>query len=196
MPKLVDHRARRTSIAEALMRVAADRGLEAVSLRHVAAEAGVSAGMVQHYFRTKDEMMTFAWAVISEQVQARLAARAQPASAARGPRATVQTLLVELLPLDAQRRLEGHVGLAFHAYAAVRPELASQLGKGASQLRQFVTDQIRADSPSGPADPDTMAASLLAVVEGLTLQVLTGSCTAELAMAVLDAQLDSAFPGR
>src|SRR3954467_4457371 len=42
------------------MRVAAHQGLEAVSLRHVATEAGVSTGMVQHYFRTKDEMMTFA----------------------------------------------------------------------------------------------------------------------------------------
>ena len=52
MPKKVDRQERRTRIADALMRVAADQGLEAVSLRHVAAEAGVSAGMVQHYFRT------------------------------------------------------------------------------------------------------------------------------------------------
>ena len=57
MPKKVDHQERRTLIADALMRVAADQGLEAVSLRHVAAAAGVSSGMVQHYFRTKDEMM-------------------------------------------------------------------------------------------------------------------------------------------
>ncbi|MGH3910171.1 MAG: TetR/AcrR family transcriptional regulator, partial [Pseudonocardiaceae bacterium] len=64
MPKRVDHRARRTQIADALMRVAATKGLQAVSLRHVAHEAGVSAGMVQHYFRTKDEMMTFALEVV------------------------------------------------------------------------------------------------------------------------------------
>jgi AcrR family transcriptional regulator len=55
MPKKVDRQERRTLIADALMRVAADQGLAAVSLRTVAAEAGVSAGMVQPYFRTKDE---------------------------------------------------------------------------------------------------------------------------------------------
>lgn len=64
MPKKVDRHERRTLIADALMRVAARQGLEAVSLRHVAAEAGVSPGMVQHYFRTKDEMMAFAMAVV------------------------------------------------------------------------------------------------------------------------------------
>ena len=48
MPKLVDHHERRTLLAAALLRVAATRGLMDVSLRHVAAEAGVTAGMVQH----------------------------------------------------------------------------------------------------------------------------------------------------
>ena len=53
------------------MRVAARRGLEDVSLRHVAAEAGVTAGMVQHYFRTKDEMMVFAIGAVRERVEQR-----------------------------------------------------------------------------------------------------------------------------
>ena len=39
MPKKVDHAERRRLIADALMRVAAEQGLEAVSLRHVAAAA-------------------------------------------------------------------------------------------------------------------------------------------------------------
>ena len=58
MPRRVDHQLRRKQLADAVMRLAATEGLEEVSLRHVAAEAGVSTGMVQHYFRTKDEMMT------------------------------------------------------------------------------------------------------------------------------------------
>ena len=60
MPKKVDHQQRREQIAAALMRVVANDGLEAVSLRHVAAEAGVTAGMVQHYFPSKEAMMDFA----------------------------------------------------------------------------------------------------------------------------------------
>ncbi len=60
MPKRVDPLARRHSIAEAVFRLAAARGADAVSLRDVAGEAGVSLGMVQHYFRSKDEMLLFA----------------------------------------------------------------------------------------------------------------------------------------
>jgi AcrR family transcriptional regulator len=56
------------------MSLAATRGLEAVSLRHVATEAGVSTGMVQHYFRTKDEMMTFALEMVMDNIQARATA--------------------------------------------------------------------------------------------------------------------------
>ena len=66
MPKQVDHQARRQEIADAVLRLAASQGLDAVTLRHVAAEAGVSMGRVQHYFATKDEMLLFAFQVISE----------------------------------------------------------------------------------------------------------------------------------
>src|SRR3712207_914935 len=98
------------------MRVAATDGLQAVSLRHVAQEAGVSTGMVQHYFRTKDEMMTFALGVVSENVQARLAAEAVPdgQDGSASPREVVRGFLLEMLPIDETRRREGHVGLAFH----------------------------------------------------------------------------------
>ena len=60
MPKRVYLLAQRRSIAEAVFRLAVARGADAVSMRDVAAEAGVSLGMVQHYFRSKDEMLLFA----------------------------------------------------------------------------------------------------------------------------------------
>ncbi|GAA3341574.1 hypothetical protein GCM10020358_33470 [Amorphoplanes nipponensis] len=63
------------------MRVAAEQGLESVSLRHVATRAGVSAGMVQHYFDSRDEMMAFALSVVRE----RSALRVTEALAALGP---------------------------------------------------------------------------------------------------------------
>jgi AcrR family transcriptional regulator len=57
---VVDREERRSRIAEAILRIAASRGLDEVSLRDVAAEAGVSMGQVQHYFSTKREMLMFA----------------------------------------------------------------------------------------------------------------------------------------
>ncbi len=57
MPKRVDQRARRRQIVDAVWRVTVDRGLESVSLRQVAAEVGGSVGLLQHYFKDKNEML-------------------------------------------------------------------------------------------------------------------------------------------
>src|SRR5690606_40101098 len=57
VPKRVDHEERRRLIAAAGRRIAADRGLEGVSLGEVAAEAGISKGLVQHSFPSKDAML-------------------------------------------------------------------------------------------------------------------------------------------
>jgi AcrR family transcriptional regulator len=195
VPKRVDHQARRRLIADALLRVAADRGLEAVSLRHVAAEAGVSSGMVQHYFRTKDEMMTFAFTVVSENVDARLTAEGLGGSPSAAT--LVRALLVQLLPSDEPRRREGRVALAFLAYAAVRPEVAAVLREDAARLHEFVADRIRAAQEVGEApsalDPMHTAITLLALVEGLGVHVLGGNYTTDTALAVFDAHLNAVF---
>ena len=60
MPKQVDHQQCSRHIGEAVLRLIAIRGLEAASLRNVAAEAGVSMGTVQDYFTSKQETLDFA----------------------------------------------------------------------------------------------------------------------------------------
>jgi AcrR family transcriptional regulator len=187
VPKQVDPHERRTLLADALLRVAATRGLMDVSLRHVAAEAGVTAGMVQHYFRTKDEMMVFALDVVSARVQARLEAGPPTHD---GPRALVRALLVQLLPVDEDRELEGRVAIAFHAYAASRPAVAARLRDDTRGMRAMIADQIQV---GGPLDPERAATGLLSLVEGLAIHVLGGHITAEHALATLDGHLDLAF---
>ena len=189
MPKQVDPHERRTLLADALLRVAATRGLMDVSLRHVAAEAGVTAGMVQHYFRTKDEMMVFALDVVSARVQGRL--EADPTTH-DGPRALVRALLVQLLPVDDDRVLEGRVAIAFHAYAASRPDVATRLREDTRGMRAMIAEQIRSEGHSA-LDPEQAATGLLSLVEGLAVHVLGGHVTADHAVATLDAHLGMAF---
>ena len=220
MPRKVDGRERRQLLADALMRLAAARGLEGVSLRHVAAEAGVSTGMVQHHFRTKDEMMTFALGMVMDRIRQRSQAAAVPAT----PRELVRGLLFQVLPLDGTRRLENHVVLAFLAYAAVKPSIASGLRESAAEMRTFLADQLRAagvdgiDSERAAAglresaaqmrtfladqlrsagadgiDPGPAAAGLLALVDGLGMQLLSQQYAEEDAVAALDAQLALLF---
>ncbi|MFD4406268.1 TetR/AcrR family transcriptional regulator [Nocardia sp. NPDC058499] len=195
MPKQVDHHERRTRIADALLRVAADRGVEAVSLRHVAAEAGVSTGMVQHYFRTKDEMVVFALEAVGQRTRSRLADEIAALGAA--PDAFLRALLVQQLPFDETRRIEGRVALAFYAYTARNPSIAATLDADNSQLADYVENLIRDAQTTAevPAhlDPRHTAAALLALVEGLGVRAAIGHWPPEEALAVLDAHLKAVF---
>ena len=190
MPKKVDHQARRTLIADALMQVAAEQGLEAVSLRHVAAAAGVSAGMVQHYFRTKDEMMAFALAVVRDRNQVRVTEAVGRLGDDPSSRLLLRTMIAALLPLDEESRADGRVALAFLAYTAVRPAAARELHDDTAQMVGFLAGLL--PGPDAAAD----AAGLLALMEGLGVYVLGGQYTAEQALGALDAQLDLLFARR
>jgi AcrR family transcriptional regulator len=191
MPKRVDPRERRRRIADALMRVAGEHGLEAVSLRHVAAEAGATTGMVQHYFRTKDEMVLFALQAVSDNSTARIEAAVAALGAAPTPRDLLRAMFLEILPLDQTRRADGRVALAFLAYAAVRPAVAEAQRRSAAGLRDFVADQIRAAGRTD--DPVQAATTLTALVEGLGIHLLSDVYPPETAVAALDAQLDAVF---
>lgn len=187
MPKKVDRQERRTLIADALMRVAAEQGLEAVSLRHVAAEAGVSPGMVQHYFRTKDEMMAFAMAVVRERSQIRVTGAVTRLGDNPPPRLLLRTMIKALLPLDDQSRNDGRVALAFLAYTAVRPAAAVALREDTAQLVGFITSILPA------RHGNEVAAGVLALMEGLGVYLLGGQYTAEQALRALEAHLDMLF---
>jgi len=186
MPKKVDHEERRTLIAGALMRLAGDQGLEAVSLRHVAAEAGVSAGMVQHYFPTKDAMMAYAIGVVRDRSEKRIAAAIAELAPDPPPRLLLRAFIGALLPLDEPRIADGRVAMAFLAYTTVRPEAGAALRGDTDRLVDYVAGLL-------PGKNATDAAGLLALMEGLGLYLLGGQYTAERALAALDAYLDRLF---
>ena len=85
MPKRVDHEERRRQIADALLRVAATRGLHATGMREVAAEAGVSLRLVQYYFGTKEELLLAAMQYLAVRFSARAVARFRAASGSARP---------------------------------------------------------------------------------------------------------------
>ena len=73
MPKVVDHEERRTELAAAVWRLASRDGLEAVTVRRVAEEAGWSTGAVVHYFADKEDLLLFAFSTVADRVRTRLA---------------------------------------------------------------------------------------------------------------------------
>ncbi|MGW1143974.1 TetR/AcrR family transcriptional regulator, partial [Streptomyces sp. NPDC002454] len=87
MPKRVDHAVRRAEITDALLRVAARRGLHAVGMRDVAAEAGVSLRLVQYYFETKEKLLLHGLERLTARFGQRVAERVRGAGDPPGPRA-------------------------------------------------------------------------------------------------------------
>ena len=126
MPKIVDHENRREEIAEALWRVVRRDGIRAASVRTVAAEAGWSPGAVRYYFPDQDGLLSFAMDLVTRRVTQRIEAL----DAKGSPTTIVLRYLEEALPLDAERRAEFDVWMAFMAQA--------QAESGAGTLHEHV----------------------------------------------------------
>ena len=171
MPKVVDHEERRAELGAAVWRLAARDGLEAVTVRRVAEEAGWSTGAVVHYFSDKEELLLFAFRTVADRVGRRLAAATERTSA---PLELARAQLVEGLPLDREREAEVRVWFAFLGLALTRPALARAQRLTYRAWRERVADllleaqrrgEIRAD-----VDCAAAAAALVAVVDGLAIQ--------------------------
>jgi AcrR family transcriptional regulator len=171
MPKIVDHEQRREELAAAVWRLAARDGLEAVTIRAVAAEAGWSTGALHHYFSDKEELLLFAFQTVADRVGRRVTAARE---AAAEPLALVRELLAIGLPLDAERRAETRVWFAFLGLALTRPVLARAQRAAYRHWRRLVADALREAQKRGEldrrVDVEREAAGLVALVDGLAVQ--------------------------
>lgn len=171
-------------LARAVFEVAADRGLDAASVRTVAAAAGVSIGAVQHHFATKDHLFAFAFDELVRRVRERLASVDLDVPLPD----RLAAVLGQLLPLDEERAREGRVMLAFAVRASTAAALRTIQRDTLAGIRDELTQVLRA---AEVANPQVRASLLLAVVDGLTLDALSAPdlhSAAELT-AVLDEQI-------
>ncbi|MEV6983686.1 TetR/AcrR family transcriptional regulator [Sphaerisporangium sp. NPDC051017] len=167
MPRVVDPVERRREIADAVLRVVRRDGLEHASVRNVAREAGLSMGSLRHYFATQSELMVFAFRSVIERIEDRLA-RLEPEP---DPRRRAERTLLELLPLDDERRAENEVWLAFTARAAYDPALRPLRDGGYEALRAGCHTMIMDLSDAGlaPADVPAQTERLHALLDGLAV---------------------------
>lgn len=164
-----------------------------MSVREVAAVAGVSLGTVQHYFHTKDELLTYAYKAVADAFEARV----QRLVEGGGPLSQVlRAVLHELLPLDEDRSLGARVWLAFAARAAVTPRLAEIQAEEQGYLYAGLTEALGAGQQRGEikveVNAEHTAIFLTALVDGLTLHLLAG-LPAAAAISLIDAYLSRLF---
>jgi AcrR family transcriptional regulator len=171
MPKIVDHAERRAALAAAVWQVASRDGLDAVTMRRVAAEAGWSTGALAHYFDDKEELLVFAFETVADRVGRRIVKAAEHT---RDPLELIRVQLVEGLAIDSERRAEVRVWFAFLGLAETRPQLA-KAGRDAYRLwRDRVAKTLTSAQRQGVVDDSIdakrEAAALIALVDGLAIQ--------------------------
>lgn len=200
MPKQVDHEQRRTEIADALIRSAGQRGLHAVGMRDVAAEAGVSLHLVQYYFRTKEKLLLFGLQHLAARFGERVADRVRAAGGTPGPRATIEAMLWASLPTDEESRTFQLVYSSYAVLSVTDEALAAQpfmhSPDAAESAVTGLLQQAQDAHLTRPGmDAHIEAVSLLAMSAGLGTSVLVGQRSMDSASAVLDHHLDRIFQG-
>lgn len=166
MPRKVDHAQQRVRIVTATCKVLARLGLDGLSMREVAAEAGCTTGLVTHYFSSKRDMVSVALEYIRTTHEQR--ARAQLAADPSDPTAA----LAELLPLDTQRTDELRVWLGFYAAAVGDPELRHQHARIYAGWRAVLADGLSdAGVPAG-SEREQRVDHLVVALNGLVVQAV------------------------
>ena len=184
MPRTIDHDARRAELAEAVWRVILHRGIGAVSVRTVAAEAGVVVGSLRHLFPTRAGGAVVATASLAgliafsaELMIARATERIRSVAPTGDAPADALALLRQLLPLTPDSRAELEVNLALIAETPALPELAAIRDEAAAGIRQLCVRIVSAltGAPEGAPQVAADARRLHALTDGLALQLLHGT---------------------
>ncbi|MDJ1131251.1 TetR/AcrR family transcriptional regulator [Streptomyces iconiensis] len=182
------HEERRQGIADAVLAVVAERGLHAISLPTVAAQAGVSVGRVQHYFPSKDELVAVAFDRANTLSSARIRDKVGQDLETAPPRTVLRTVLTELVPYNHATRTHLRVRQSFAALALADEAVATRLRAQYAQLHSTLARLIARDQEAGRAvapDPHATAVRLVALAEGLAYYVLTDITPADTARALV-----------
>jgi len=172
VPKIVDHDVRRQEYVDALWRLVGRDGAGAISVRALAAEAGVSPSNVVHYLPSRAAML--AGAVRQMLAEARDRAGAMSHGAVDLEVATDMVMVP--IPDTPKRRRQSEVWLLLLAEREMNSDAAAVL----AELQHAVGEAVRAgmDLLADHAllhtarDRDVEAARLHALIDGLSIHTL------------------------
>lgn len=163
MPRIIDVDERRRLVSEAAWRVLTRDGLTELSVRRVAAEAGLPPSSLRYTFPTQASVRDAAVSLLVDRLLVRVAHARSGASGPSGARA----ILLELLPMDAERRTELEVSVSFITLSMTDPSIRPAHAKAQAAVRDVCAQAIELIG-AAPTEVDLMHA----IVDGLALHLL------------------------
>lgn len=178
---------RAAQITAAATALALDEGLHALTLRAVAARAGVASSLVAHYAPSMEQLVADTFTAI---VRTELAEVRAHAAAVREPAVRLRALLETLL--DGSR--DDVTGVWVDAWSIARRSapLAAAVREQMTAWHAAVVDALRAAAPAAThaRELDRIAAHVLAMVDGLNAHELVDYRTGGSGLALIAGMLE------
>ncbi|MBN6053714.1 TetR family transcriptional regulator [Nonomuraea sp. RK-328] len=172
MPKIVDHDERRRELLSAARRVIVRDGIDAATTRAIAKEAGYSNGVLAHYFADKDEILLSALRQSHQRIRDRINRKVEGVTGL----AALREVLLDNLPLDAERTQETRLEVSFWSRSLAAERLAEVQRAEAGELRAAVRGLLGQAREAGELTTednlDDVTEHLLALMDGLSLHLL------------------------
>lgn len=187
MPKVGMEPIRRRQLIDATITSMGEHGLADTTVQTISRGAGVSPGIIHHYFGGKDELLAATMRSMLDQLRADVTQRL---AAATSPRARLEAV-IDANFADAQfdpRVVSAWLG--FWAQAPHNPALARLQRINARRLISNLRHSLRALLPAERAD--RVASGVAAMIDGLWLRsALTGAADGREARAIALSYLDA-----
>ena len=165
---------RREQLIDATMRTIARHGFARTTMAHVAKAAGLSQGIVNFYFKTKEALLYETLEHLAEEYESLLQRALDKAGS--DPVAALDAMIETDLGPNACTPTKSAVWLAFWAESRARPKYRQLCRKLAETYHRQVCDLCAGLAARGGyegLDVDTIARSFNALVDGLWVDLAT-----------------------
>src|SRR3984893_389636 len=170
MPKLGMAPARKEQICRAAAAVIAREGFAGSTMRMVAEEAGVSTGMLNHYFANRQDLLTQALVFVSERTQERYRVAIEDVPAGRERR---HALPDSALAGDEQMVETWRVWINAYGEAVRLPELRHTIESRLTSWYELIDQALEGLLPAQAPGTIPWSWRLDAILNGLAIQALT-----------------------
>lgn len=159
---------RRQALIQACAEVLSEKGAEGVSVRTICARAGVSPGLLRHYFDGIDALVAATYASVSERVIGALEDAEKAAAGTRRGRLNAFIAASFRSPISEPALLS--TWLAFWSLVKTDDEIARLHRDIYSDYRARLEDLL-GECGIGPAELRLVAVALTALIDGLWLEL-------------------------